>query len=1000
MTNVLFDFCLFQVEAGDIIVKINETDVIRCNTKEVLKCIRLSQNPVSLELKRDPVIKDKVRHLLFSPDCYPDENGDVICTQQNVSGVGSGLMSSEDYEPSPAPPPSQHPPPLNTVTRSNGASGGTMVTPPPRCEAFVMTGERVLNLTRTPQVSILPKQKKKIDSLCKNNYQHYHGHGPRHSSVPTSPIESHHHHHQDKHHQHSASCSPSPSPVNQQTQPYGVRSFKSEDTLSKNSNGDNNMDDDVMASMNTLLDTRPESDSRSNPTSSSLNNSLSSPTSPTSVSSSVMSSSNSTSAPNSSTERKRAFEDSSQTQQQPVTQHPGLTQQQPVKQHPGLVQQESLSQSEGISNISSPDFAEGDDTGGILSPRDLLMQVSDPSDSDSTLLVCEPKVRRTHPSNGSHVISPVTSQHPPSDHRLVIQVKGGAVEANNNNLDRKSCDPHHHNVDNSCDNNVQNSLANSNSASDEVEDPQLLALAEGAAQLARSISIDTTGSDDSDVDSLQSFHFSPKAVDYPSALRLAKRLYHLEGFKKSDVSRHLSKNNDFSRVVAEEYLKYFNFEEDSLDMALRKFLKQFVLIGETQERERVLIHFSKRYLDYAVHTLTCAIMLLNTDLHAQVIGRKMTCTEFIENLADLNDGENFPREILKQLYHAIKSNPLEWAVDDDEPVMLGKGGLELPGGTFTLGKEEQPQTAVEYKKGYVKRKCCIDPNGKRTPLGKRGWKMYYCTLRDLVLYLHKDETETRTPPNLCEVSPHTIRIHHSLATKATEYRKKQHVFKLETADRAEYLFQTSDSKELQSWIDTLNFVAALLSAQPLPGGIGSQKKFQRPLLPSSHTRLNPREQMKSHEDMVQHLEQELDQHKLHPPDKHAKGLTVQNYKDKNSYLQSEIKRYKIYSYILSSKLSGVTNQALLSGGGGGGLIPFDNFSLMFPPAHLTLHEGGEMTEEGEGEEENSSPNHHNNNNSRQQNRSSPKKNANSLKIKTPKPSKSPVLSRKKAKNKS
>ncbi|XP_026677872.1 PH and SEC7 domain-containing protein 1-like [Diaphorina citri] len=94
---------------------------------------------------------------------------------------------------------------------------------------------------------------------------------------------------------------------------------------------------------------------------------------------------------------------------------------------------------------------------------------------------------------------------------------------------------------NSCDHIYLNSLANSNSASDEVEDPQLLALAEGAAQLARSISIDTTGSDDSDVDSLQSFHFSPKAVDYPSALRLAKRLYHLEGFKKSDVSRHLSK---------------------------------------------------------------------------------------------------------------------------------------------------------------------------------------------------------------------------------------------------------------------------------------------------------------------------------------------------------------------------------------------------------------------------------------------------------------------------
>lgn len=49
--------------------------------------------------------------------------------------------------------------------------------------------------------------------------------------------------------------------------------------------------------------------------------------------------------------------------------------------------------------------------------------------------------------------------------------------------------------------------------------------------------------------------------------------------------------------MAEEYLKYFNFEKDTLDIALRKFLKQFSLTGETQERERVLVHFSKRYLD-------------------------------------------------------------------------------------------------------------------------------------------------------------------------------------------------------------------------------------------------------------------------------------------------------------------------------------------------------------------------------------------------------------------
>ncbi|MGH0125793.1 UNVERIFIED_CONTAM: hypothetical protein FKN15_051034 [Acipenser sinensis] len=81
-------------------------------------------------------------------------------------------------------------------------------------------------------------------------------------------------------------------------------------------------------------------------------------------------------------------------------------------------------------------------------------------------------------------------------------------------------------------------------------------------------------------------------VDRNSAKRLAKRLYSLDGFKKSDVARHLSKN----KMVAEEYLHFFNFTGMSLEQALRAFLREFALMGETQERERVLAHFSRRYL--------------------------------------------------------------------------------------------------------------------------------------------------------------------------------------------------------------------------------------------------------------------------------------------------------------------------------------------------------------------------------------------------------------------
>ncbi|XP_060152268.1 PH and SEC7 domain-containing protein 2 isoform X4 [Globicephala melas] len=113
-----------------------------------------------------------------------------------------------------------------------------------------------------------------------------------------------------------------------------------------------------------------------------------------------------------------------------------------------------------------------------------------------------------------------------------------------------------------------------------------------------------------------------------AARRLARRLYHLEGFQRCDVARQLGKNNEFSRLVAGEYLSFFDFSGLTLDRALRTFLKAFPLMGETQERERVLTHFSRRYCqcnpddstsEDGIHTLTCALMLLNTDLHGHVV---------------------------------------------------------------------------------------------------------------------------------------------------------------------------------------------------------------------------------------------------------------------------------------------------------------------------------------------------------------------------------------------
>lgn len=72
-----------------------------------------------------------------------------------------------------------------------------------------------------------------------------------------------------------------------------------------------------------------------------------------------------------------------------------------------------MSLSEAVSNISSPDYQDQDDMfeAGRDCPR---MELSDPSDSDSTILASEPSHKRAKPDalNGDN------------DYRIVIQVKG------------------------------------------------------------------------------------------------------------------------------------------------------------------------------------------------------------------------------------------------------------------------------------------------------------------------------------------------------------------------------------------------------------------------------------------------------------------------------------------------------------------------------------------------------------------------------------------------
>lgn len=465
----------------------------------------------------------------------------------------------------------------------------------------------------------------------------------------------------------------------------------------------------------------------------------------------------------------------------------------------------------------------------------------------------------------------------------------------------------------------------------EAPDPEQEVESEGTARIALAAGVQpnihwtsTEGSSESPMPQAQSpkeDQRSPGGDKLANGIRndkvawnLASRLYHLDGFRKSEVATYLQKNNDFSRAVAEEYLSFFQFGGQSLDCALRAFLQALVLSGETQERERILYQFSRRFhhcnpeafpsVD-SIHTLTCAIMLLNTDLHGQNIGKSMSCQEFIANLNGLQDGGNFPKELLKALYWSIRNKKLEWVMDEEESATTEKARPSPAAGKMSKPflQLAQDPTVPTYKQGILARKMHHDADGKKTPWGKRGWKMFHTLLRGMVLYFLKGEDQSLDGESLVgQMVDEPVGVHHALATPATHYTKKPHVFQLRTADWRLYLFQAPTAKEMTSWIARINLASATHSAPPFPAAVGSQRRFVRPILPVGPAQSSLEEQHRSHENCLDATSDDLLDLQKNLPEQRGRSRVLEEHRLRKEYLEYEKTRYETYVQLLVARL--------------------------------------------------------------------------------------------------
>ncbi|RMZ86365.1 hypothetical protein DV736_g6408, partial [Chaetothyriales sp. CBS 134916] len=89
------------------------------------------------------------------------------------------------------------------------------------------------------------------------------------------------------------------------------------------------------------------------------------------------------------------------------------------------------------------------------------------------------------------------------------------------------------------------------------------------------------------------------------------------------------------------FLQLFDFSNLAILASLRNLCARIVLRGESQQMDRLLDTFAKRWCECnskhgfrssdVVHTICYSILLLNTDLHLADIGQKMTKNQFMRN---------------------------------------------------------------------------------------------------------------------------------------------------------------------------------------------------------------------------------------------------------------------------------------------------------------------------------------------------------------------------------
>jgi hypothetical protein len=168
---------------------------------------------------------------------------------------------------------------------------------------------------------------------------------------------------------------------------------------------------------------------------------------------------------------------------------------------------------------------------------------------------------------------------------------------------------------------------------------------------------------------VQSIIASGLAEDSPASI--AKFIRGCPLLNRSKISDFLGQPAQVE--LLSEYLNTFTFTGLTLDGALRELCSVFRLPGESQQIDRVMQAFAKKYSndnseisEDAAYVISFSIIMLHTDIHNPNVVKKITCDQWIQNTRYVKEAQEVETDFLAGIYQRVAARKMKLLADGDQ----------------------------------------------------------------------------------------------------------------------------------------------------------------------------------------------------------------------------------------------------------------------------------------------------------------------------------------------